>query len=236
MQYDLQKLERMTLDEVREIAVNMGLSPKRSQSLREISYAILDAQADKRAAITQAKEDERIAAGLPTKRERARGVRRAATKINTSNLKGEQVLATVGTEKEQMAEMQEQLKANNHKPNKTVINVKGGKVHPQPILESQEAESLRRREEVKRQKWKVERRKKPTPNPPLKGRAKKALKVERRRASAGEKKRKAKRRNLSCLHWERMSSQWVHLSARLMDTDSYALLITTTCQAQTISM
>ena len=156
MQYELQKLERMTLDEVREIAVNMGLSPKRSQSLREISYAILDAQADKRAAITQAKEDERIAAGLPTKRERARGVRRAATKINTSNLKGEQVLATVGTEKEQMAEMQEQLKANNHKPNKTVINVKGGKVHPQPIHESQEAESLRRREEVESGKDKVE--------------------------------------------------------------------------------
>lgn len=188
MQYDLQKLERMTLDEVREIAVNMGLSPKRSQSLREISYAILDAQADKRAAITQAKEDERIAAGLPTKRERARGVRRAATKINTSNLKGEQVLATVGTEKEQMAEMQEQLKANNHKPNKTVINVKGGKVHPQPLLEgkveekaypqplpegkgeespesqevkveSQEAESLRRREEVESQEVKVEKKK-----------------------------------------------------------------------------
>ena len=156
MQYDLQKLERMTLDEVREIAVNMGLSPKRSQSLREISYAILDAQADKRAAITQAKEDERIAAGLPTKRERARGVRRAATKINTSNLKGEQVLATVGTEKEQMAEMQEQLKANNHKPNKTVINIKGGKAHPQPLLESQEAESLRRREEVESQEVKVE--------------------------------------------------------------------------------
>ena len=130
----------MTLDEVREIAVHMGLSPKRSQSLREISYAILDAQADKRAAITQAKEDERIAAGLPTKRERARGVRRAATKINTSNLKGEQVLATVGTEKEQMAEMQEQLKANNHKPNKTVINVKGEIAYPQPLpkVESQE--------------------------------------------------------------------------------------------------
>ena len=162
----------MTLDEVREIAVNMGLSPKRSQSLREISYAILDAQADKRAAITQAKEDERIAAGLPTKRERARGVRRAATKINTSNLKGEQVLATVGTEKEQMAEMQEQLKANNHKPNKTVINVKGEIAYPQPLpkvesqevkvesqevkVESQEAESLRRREEAESQEVKVE--------------------------------------------------------------------------------
>ncbi len=156
----------MTLDEVREIAVNMGLKPKRSQSIREISYAILDAQADKRAAITQAKEDERAAAGLPTKRERARGVKRAATKINTSNLKSEQVLATVGTEKEQMAEMQDQLKANNHKPNKTVISVKGGlayqegqevKAESQEVkAESQEAESLRRREEVESQEVKVE--------------------------------------------------------------------------------
>ena len=139
----------MTLDEVREIAVHMGLSPKRSQSLREISYAILDAQADKRAAITQAKEDERIAAGLPTKRERARGVRRAATKINTSNLKGEQVLATVGTEKEQMAEMQEQLKANNHKPNKTVINVKGEIAYPQPLPKAESQEVKVESQEVK---------------------------------------------------------------------------------------
>ena len=159
----------MTLDEVRKIAVNMGLSPKRSQSLREISYAILDAQADKRAAITQAKEDERIAAGLPTKRERARGVRRAATKINTSNLKGEQVLATVGTEKEQMAEMQEQLKANNHKPNKTVINVKGGfmkvesqeaKVESQEVkVESQEAKVESQEAKVESQEVKVEKKK-----------------------------------------------------------------------------
>ena len=181
MQYELQKLERMTLDEVREIAVRMGLSPRRSQSIREISYAILDAQADKRAAQTQAKEDARIAAGLPTKRERARGVRRAATKVNTANLKSEQVVATVGTEKEQMAEMQEQLKANNHKPNKTVISVKGGLMtaelqeeqkttgrseayktvedlqESQEVkVESQEAESLRRREEVESGKEKVE--------------------------------------------------------------------------------
>ena len=148
----------MTLDEVREIAVHMGLSPKRSQSLREISYAILDAQADKRAAITQAKEDERIAAGLPTKRERARGVRRAATKINTSNLKGEQVLATVGTEKEQMAEMQEQLKANNHKPNKTVINVKGEIAYPQPLpkVESQEVKMESQEVKVESQEVKAE--------------------------------------------------------------------------------
>ena len=81
MQYELQKLERMSLDEVREIAVSMGLSPRRSQSIREISYAILDAQADKRAAVVQAKEDERAAAGKPSKRERVRGVKRTATKV-----------------------------------------------------------------------------------------------------------------------------------------------------------
>lgn len=124
MQYELQKLERMTLDEVREIAVSMGLKPRRSQSLREISYAILDAQADNRAAVVQAKEDAREAAGLPSKRERARGVKRNAAKVNTSNLKSGQVLATVGSEKEEMAKMQEDLKANNHKPNKTVVAAK----------------------------------------------------------------------------------------------------------------
>ena len=120
MQYELQKLERMSLEEVREIAVSMGLSPRRSQSIREISYAILDAQADNRAAVVQAKEDAREAAGLPSKRERVRGVKMTAAKGNTSNLKSEQVLATVGSEKEEMAQMQEQLKANNHQPNKTV--------------------------------------------------------------------------------------------------------------------
>ena len=77
----------MSLDEVREIALQMGLTPRRSQSLREISYAILDAQADNRAAQAQAKEDARLAAGKPSKRERARGVRRDAQKVSTTNLK-----------------------------------------------------------------------------------------------------------------------------------------------------
>ena len=80
MQYELQKLERMSLDEVREIAVSMGLNPRRSQSIREISYAILDAQADNRAAVVQAKEDAREAAGKPAKRERAR-IKREPKKV-----------------------------------------------------------------------------------------------------------------------------------------------------------
>ncbi len=135
----------MSLDEVREIAVSMGLSPRRSQSQREISYAILDAQADNRAAITQAKEDARIAAGLPSKRERARGVhRQAAKKVNTSNLKSEQVVATVGSENEQMAEMQEQLKANNHKPNKTVQALESRK----PLAQIEEAMDTMQKDNV----------------------------------------------------------------------------------------
>ncbi len=117
MQYELQKLERMTLDEVREIAVSMGLSPRRSQTVREISYAILDAQADNRAAVVQAKEDAREAAGKPAKRERVRGVKRAAAKVQVAE---KEVVATVGTEKEQMSQIQESVAANNHKPNKTV--------------------------------------------------------------------------------------------------------------------
>ncbi len=131
MQYELQKLERMSIDEVREIAVSMGLSPRRSQSVREISYAILDAQADQRAAVVQAKEEARAAAGAPAKRERKRGVKAAAQKVEVKP-KNEHV-ATVGTEKEQMAQMQEQIEANNHKPNKTVKAVK-------PIAEAPKAE------------------------------------------------------------------------------------------------
>ena len=124
MQYELQKLERMSLDEVREIAVSMGLSPRRSQSIREISYAILDAQADQRAAQAQAKEDARAAAGKP-KRERIRGVNRVVAKVNTSNLKSNNVMATVGSEEEQIAQMKEQIKADNHRPNRTVVQVQG---------------------------------------------------------------------------------------------------------------
>ena len=120
MQYELQKLERMTLEQVREIAVEMGLNPRRSQSIREISYAILDAQADQRAADVQAKEEARAAAGQPAKRERTRGVKHTAKRVDTSGSKSERVLATVGSEKEQMAQMEEQLAADGHKPNKTV--------------------------------------------------------------------------------------------------------------------
>jgi len=125
MQYELQKLERMSLDEVREIAESLGLKPRRSQTIRELSYAILDAQADNRAAVVQAKEDARAAAGLTGKRERVRGVKRTAKKIETPILHDERVLATVGSEKEEMAQMQQQMEANDHRPNRTIQQAGG---------------------------------------------------------------------------------------------------------------
>jgi len=126
----------MSLDDVREIAERMGLKPRRSQSIRELSYAILDAQADNRAAVVQAKEDERAAAGLPPKRERARGVRRTATKVKVSD---KPILATVGTEKEQMAQMQEQMEADNHRPNRTVQQAGGILGEPSEVSETKPA-------------------------------------------------------------------------------------------------
>ena len=151
MQYELQKLERMSLDEVREIAVSMGLNPRRSQSIREISYAILDAQADQRAAQAQAKEDARAAAGKP-KRERVRGVKRVAAKVNTTGLKGNQVMATVGNEEEQLAQFKEQIQADNHRPNRTVVQVEGHLTEDlqpaepvqEPVAEAPQAEPKKR--------------------------------------------------------------------------------------------
>ena len=155
MQYELQKLERMTLEQVREIAAGMGLNPRRSQSIREISYAILDAQADQRAADVQAKEDARAAAGQAPKRERTRGVKKTVKKVNTAGLKSEHVVATVGTEKEQLAQIEEQIAADAHRPNKTVRAAKPLVAEPMP--ESDKAP-------VEAQKASVE-----APNPPAKG-------------------------------------------------------------------
>ena len=165
MQYDLNELERMTLDEVREIAVSMGLKPKRTQSLREICYGILDAQADNRAKEVQAREDakaerktrrkvttsstqtsttpekeetaetvqkdnvvslETTTTEHPTARTRTRGVKQVS-KVSTNGMISDNVMATVGSEKAQLDEMQEQLKQNNHKQNKTVRAIEARK-------------------------------------------------------------------------------------------------------------
>lgn len=162
MQYDLNELEQKSLEELREIAASMGLKTKRSQSLREICYGILDAQADNRAKEVQARVDAKAErrVGRPRKnapkpaqaeamaetpqatpaapqatetennaapaRVRTRGVRQVS-KISTTHMPSESVLATVGSEKEQLDEMQEQLKQNNHRQSKTIRAIEARK-------------------------------------------------------------------------------------------------------------
>ena len=170
MQYELQKLERMSLDDVREIARNMGLNPRRSQSIREISYAILDAQADNRAAVVQAKEEARAAAGQTGKRERTRGVKRAAAKVDTSNHRSEKVKISVGTEKEQLAQMQANVEANNHRPSRTVQQV-GGLFSEEPKAEVVEVKA--KSEEVKAKSEEVKTEAPEAPKPKKRGRPRK---------------------------------------------------------------
>ena len=175
MQYELQKLERMSLDEVREIAESLGLKPRRSQTIREISYAILDAQADNRAAVVQAKEDARAAAGQPLKRERVRGVKRAAKKIDTPILRDERVLATVGSEKEEMAQMQQQMEANEHRPNRTVQQAGGilGEAPEKAPLDTPAVEAKAQEPKAENQEPKAESPEPKKAEPKKRGRKKK---------------------------------------------------------------
>ena len=123
MQYDLSKLERMTLDEVREIAQGMGIKTRRSQGIREISYLILDAQADNRAAEVQAKleakAERKAQEGEKRERKRVTVKQQKAKKIHIDILKDEN-MGTVGVPQEEMNAMLAKNKENDHKPNKTV--------------------------------------------------------------------------------------------------------------------
>ncbi len=123
MQYDLSKLERMTLDEVREIAQGMGIKTRRSQGIREISYMILDAQADNRAAEVQAKleakAERKAQEGEKRERKRVTVKQQKAKKIHIDILKDEN-MGTVGVPQEEMNAMLAKNKGNDHKPNKTV--------------------------------------------------------------------------------------------------------------------
>lgn len=157
MQYEMSKLERMTLEEVVEIAKSLGLSPKRQHTQKMVIYQILDAQADNRAAQVQAKEDAReerrqqmIESGelLPNGKRKRERVKAKAQKVSTQGTKAANIEGTVGTEKQQMAEMQAQLADNNHKPNKTVQKVEARKllasapVKEQPTAVEQEAKPV----------------------------------------------------------------------------------------------
>ena len=108
MQYDMQKLGRMTLEQLTEIAGQFGIKVRRNASLQSIIYDILDAQADKRGAEVQAKEDAKQAKNEDKKRNKRARIQAAPTKVNTDNLKSNRVLATVGNEQETLGQMKEE--------------------------------------------------------------------------------------------------------------------------------
>ena len=117
MQYDMQKLGRMTLEQLKEIAASFGLKVGRNASLQSIIYDILDAQADKRGAEVQAKEDAKQAKNEEKKRGKRQRIQNTPTKINTDNLKSNRMIATVGNEQETLGQIkEEQAKQPTPKP------------------------------------------------------------------------------------------------------------------------
>jgi transcription termination factor Rho len=108
MQYDMQKLGRMTLEQLTEVAEAFGLKVRRGASLQSIIYEILDAQADKRGAEAQAREEAKQAKAEEKKRGKRTRIQAAPTKVNTDNMKSNRVLATVGNEQETLGQMKEE--------------------------------------------------------------------------------------------------------------------------------
>ena len=104
----MQKLGRMTLEQLTEIAGQFGIKVRRNASLQSVIYDILDAQADKRGAEVQAKEDAKQAKNEDKKRNKRARIQAAPTKVNTDNLKSNRVLATVGNEQETLGQMKEE--------------------------------------------------------------------------------------------------------------------------------
>lgn len=119
----MQKLERMSLEELTSIAKELGLTVRKSYKEKQIAYAILDAQGDQRAADVEAKVAEREAKG---NRQRVR-VKRNAERITTINANSASNIGTVGSEKEQLSQMKAQMKQDNHKANRTVQAVEARK-------------------------------------------------------------------------------------------------------------
>ena len=132
----------MTLEQLTEIAGTFGIKVRRNASLQSIIYDILDAQADKRGAEVQAKEEAKQAKAEEKKRNKRARIQAAPTKVNTDNMKSNRVLATVGNEQETLGQMkEEQAKQPQPKPVVKQANifeepvVNGGEEAPQKLTD-----------------------------------------------------------------------------------------------------
>lgn len=134
MQYDMQKLGRMPLEQLTEIANSFGLDIKKTASAQSIIYDILDAQADKRGAEVQARADARQAQGTDAKRSKRARIQQGPQKVNTENLKSNRVVVTVGNEQDTLSQIkEEQSKQSVLKTNKNSQPTMFGNMPLSPI-------------------------------------------------------------------------------------------------------
>lgn len=129
MLYDIKKLEQMSLEEVTEVAVSLGLKPQKRHTQKMIIYSILDAQADQRAVEVQAREDaraERKNEQGTGKRERVR-VRQKPEKVESASVATASAMGTVGNEHATMSEIREEHEKTPHKKNRTVQAIEARK-------------------------------------------------------------------------------------------------------------
>ncbi len=94
----------MTLEQLTEIAQTFDIKVGKGSDMQSVIYQILDAQADKHGAEVQARADAREE---KRKGKRAR-IQNAPQKVNTDNLKGNRVLATVGSKEETLGQIKEE--------------------------------------------------------------------------------------------------------------------------------
>ena len=103
MRYNKQKLLQMTSDELLAVAAEFGIADAQALDTQALVNTIVGAQADQALGAYQARED----ALQPKRRTRVVLSSPAAQRVETKHMKGERVLATVGSELQTMTEMQE---------------------------------------------------------------------------------------------------------------------------------
>ena len=101
MRYNKQKLLQMTSDELLAVAGEFGISNAETLDTEALVSAIVGAQAEQALGAYQARED----ALQPKRRTRVRVSAPTAQRVETKHMKGERVLATVGSEEDAINEM-----------------------------------------------------------------------------------------------------------------------------------
>ena len=103
MRYNKQKLVQMTLEELMAVAAEFQIPNAETMDQDALVTAIVGAQAEQALGAYQAREE----AVQPKKRTRVMLSAPAAQRVETKHMKGERVLATVGSEEQTLGEMHE---------------------------------------------------------------------------------------------------------------------------------